>query len=271
MDHSGARYYRPEDEALAMDGPLYKPSSTSIQQILSKPGLANWYKSNGFRADEIMNSKAMRGDIVHACIDDLINGIVITEDDIYNQIALHEYKNWRGEWKNEEILNISIRKMLAGFMTFMKDGEPDFLASEVMLYHPKVGWAGTADAVVMMKPRKNSKKKARILLDYKTGNAYPDHILQLMSYKMIWDAHFPGQRIQYLANLYLKDGYRDEPKYSLKIHKPIPAMRKQWNQLWNLWVSLHSDGNGGYRQPTPKAEPPKIFDLFKNNSERKTQ
>ena len=92
IDHAGIRYYRPEDEALAMNGPLYKPSSTSIQQILSKPGLSNWYKANGFRADEIMYSKAMRGDIVHACIDDLIHGIVITEDDIYQQIALHEYK-----------------------------------------------------------------------------------------------------------------------------------------------------------------------------------
>ena len=74
----------------------------------------------------------------------------------------------------------------------------------------------------------------------------------------------PGQKIQYLANLYLKDTYRDEPKYRFKNFKPIPAMRKQWNELWKLWVSLHSDGNGGYRQPTLKGEPPKIFDLFKN-------
>jgi hypothetical protein len=97
-------------------------------------------------------------------------------------------------------------------------------------------WAGQADLpCILTSP--TTKKKKRFLIDLKTGNEYePQHRIQLISYKMLYDVKNPDEPIEEIADLYLKATWKKEPTYKLKMQKFDTDL---WWYVFELWKATH--------------------------------
>lgn len=77
------------------------------------------------------------------------------------------------------------------------DYEPEFEASEIMLYHPELGYAGTCDAIGRVTKRPKGARHPdingkRIVFDFKTNKnkaVYEQHYAQLAAYELALHAH----------------------------------------------------------------------------------
>lgn len=83
-------------------------------------GLISWYKSMGYKADEILERSKVIGSFVHDSIDKIIKyDVIITHEAIHNA-----FPNAQEAQK--------VKECLLGFINFMRDEEPVILASEAM-------------------------------------------------------------------------------------------------------------------------------------------
>lgn len=261
LDVGGVRYYHPQDYK---ESALCKPSSTSILNIINKPYLTKWYMDKGLEARRLMNCAGMVGDITHEGIDMLVTHGTLEKNDIIQLIINHEFKDWANEYQSIDSLFRAISRRIDAYMVFIEERQPKFLAHEVMLYHFDLSWAGTADAVVEMPltPQeakrfgRKSCRSSRWLIDYKTGNENKiEHMLQLVSYAILWNEIFPDKRINYVGGLYLKDTYRGVPKYKFVTHQVTGKLISKWLQVLQMWNSLHSDEKGEIIHPKIPIEP----------------
>jgi len=134
-------------------------------------------------------------------------------------------------------LDNRVNKRLVGFLDFIKDHRPKFLATEISLFNPEkdkdgeiiFDWAGQADDVIMIDDKV-------IMLDIKTGKEYQTHSLQLTAYKLLWDSLFPDMIIDELWGLYLPDKYRTK-SYKIVKYKYEPEM---WLNAYELWIWQNS-------------------------------
>tara|TARA_B100000424_G_scaffold258149_1_gene239734 strand:+ start:144 stop:1046 length:903 start_codon:yes stop_codon:yes gene_type:complete len=134
-------------------------------------------------------------------------------------------------------LDDRVNKRLVGFIDFIKDYRPRFVATEISLFNPLkdddgeivFDWAGQADDIIMVDGK-------RILLDIKTGKEYQSHSLQLTAYKMLWDSIFPDMPIDELWALYLPEKYRTK-SYKIVKYKYEPEM---WLNVYDLWIWQNS-------------------------------
>jgi hypothetical protein len=188
-------------------------------------------------AMEYANKRAMIGTIVHSDVEQLLLG---EEIDMSMDWLDHDGKMYK---RTDEMA-----KYLMSFIKFTEDVEYETEALEICMFdlaadnegnqlHP---WAGTADWIVKITNKKGISE--RWLVDWKTGNDYPIHQLQLTSYQMLFESMFPDLKIDGIGCLYLKSGWRKEPNYKFKKFKFIP---KTWNKVMD--VSLWSENN-----PVPK-------------------
>ncbi|MBC8452407.1 MAG: hypothetical protein H8D65_00960 [Spirochaetes bacterium] len=247
---TGIRWYYPSDIDISaweyVNTEVAKPSSTSVLGIIAKPFLTRWRQENGHSTDVIMDVTGMRGDIFHMCADWLVSGLIIDEEMIRQAIESHEKFNQLQRIisykypSNPDAMFKSISRMLDGFAVFWDERQPEPMASEVMLYHEDFPWAGTADLVALFKARRNSKQPIRALIDYKTGAQNPEHILQNISYAILWNAHYPAEPVTHVANLYLTDGWRIKPTYKLTITKIEKEQIDTWHSVMDCWVALNS-------------------------------
>lgn len=244
-DLSNGRWYTPVDEwwfeHYSEDTPkIYKRSSTTVESVVSKGyGFDKWLgKSPTYEhAMEYANKRAMIGTIVHSDVEQLLLG---EEIDMSMDWLDHDGKMYK---RTDEMA-----KYLMSFIKFTEDVEYETEALEICMFdlaadnegnqlHP---WAGTADWIVKITNKKGISE--RWLVDWKTGNDYPIHQLQLTSYQMLFESMFPDLKIDGIGCLYLKSGWRKEPNYKFKKFKFIP---KTWNKVMD--VSLWSENN-----PVPK-------------------
>jgi len=268
----GLRWYYPTDVDISawvrVNTEVAKPSSTSVLGIISKPFLTNWYKDNGHETTPILGVTGMRGDIFHQSADLLVYGQTVNEATIKLAIETHEsfhhlYRIKNNKYpSNPEAMYISISRMLDGFQQFWSEKQPIPIASEVMLYHQDFPWAGTADLVALFKARKNSKQDIRALIDYKTGVQNPDHLLQNISYAILWNAHYPAEPVTHVANLYLTDRWRTKPTYKLTITKIVKEHIDRWYSVMDCWLALNSE-KGVVKGPSLPTEPTKSWNLTK--------
>jgi hypothetical protein len=267
---TGIRWYYPSDVDISaweyVNTGVAKPSSTSVLGIIAKPFLTRWYKENGHHTDTIMNVTGMRGDIFHHIADLLVLGQVVHQNDIREHIESHEKFNQLQRIvnhkypSNPESMLTSISRMVDGFQVFWEEKQPEAIASEVMLYHEDFPWAGTADLVALFKARKNAKQKIRALIDYKTGAQNPEHILQNISYAILWNAHYPAEPVTHVANLYLTDGWRTKPTYKLTITKIEKEHIDTWQSVMDCWLAINST-KGKVKGPKLPPEPTLSWDL----------
>ena len=152
-----------------------------------------------------------------------------------------------------------INKRLMGFQAFWEDYKPETYASEIQLHHKDIPFCGTADFIgVISNPK--TKKKEVTLIDYKTGNPYKVHQIQLSAYAMIWNKLFPKYKIVKVAGLYLKDSWIKKPTYNLKYYDIDYNLVKE---VYNVWKWNNKDTKGNDPKPLfPKKFPTK-FSLTK--------
>ena len=267
-DLSNGRWYTPVDDYwfkhFGENVPkVYKRSSTTIEGVISKgKGFEMWLgnASTYDSAMEYANKRALIGTMVHDYCERLLRQ---TPEDDDLQLIPGETK-WYDQGSDTLIpITREVVKYVMSFQKFVKDcqvnGAYTTEALEICMFdlaadnegnqlHP---WAGTADWVVRLTNKKG--KEERWLIDFKTGNAYTAHQLQLTSYKILFESIFPELPIDGLACLYLKSGWRKEPNYTFKQYKPDV-------ETWNKVVAVSEWQNNNPVPSFPK-ELPTTFSL----------
>ena len=244
-DLSNGRWYTIEEESWKEylkenKLPKKKPrpyfiSSTSVEKfVLTKgPGFDKWL-GNSFsykNAMDYANERADIGNIIH---------------ELCKHLGLGGEIDFNEDWMSDgEMIPITreMVKYIMSFQAFWNDYQPEVIDSEIILMDLTENhegyihqWAGTADLPCILTSPKTEEKK-RFLIDIKTGNEYqPQHRIQLISYKMLYDV-LNEEPIEEIACLYLKSGWRKKSGYTLKIQKFDSDL---WWHTFELWKAQKS-------------------------------
>ncbi len=88
---------------------------------------------------------------------------------------------------NPAVFADDVRPLVQGFMKFLDDEVPEFLAMETGVFNRTIGYACTLDTIVRL-PKRNR----TVVIDYKaSADSYPEHSLQLAAQRF---AEFVGLR-----------------------------------------------------------------------------
>jgi len=179
------------------DDGRYMPSVTTILgKTLANPGLNNWYKQLGLQADIVARTSADAGSRVHHAIDMAIGSgaVVILQPEhapnfTSEQIFKMSQDNLVEIMEHEEEYEQVIRAL-----AFVKQFPTNDLRSEEHLFSESNNYAGTLDLQMILHEdfefivnrTKVKLTKGITILDWKTGNAYPEQLMQLSAYaKMV--------------------------------------------------------------------------------------
>jgi len=135
----------------------YYPSVTWILNSYPKGvGFYRWLAQNGNwkEAEEVKETAGARGTNVHRAIEELLAGKRIHHDS----------------------LNADEYQLLLDFKKFWEDKKPQLIATEIVCFSKKYGYAGSVDAVVVLDDKVT-------ILDWKTGSKlYITHNMQVAAY-----------------------------------------------------------------------------------------
>ena len=151
----------------------------------------------------------------------------------------------------------NINKRLMGFQAFWEDYKPTMFASEIQLYHKDIPFCGTADFIGLITNPK-TKESSITLVDYKTGNPYKVHQVQLSAYSMLWNKLFPKYKITKSATLHLKDTWIKKPTYTLKYYNIDYDLVKN---VYDVWKWNNENAKGDKPVPYFPKEYPSKFSL----------
>ena len=260
----GGRYYGPIDLDTfhQFEKPL-KPSWTNLASVESSPGLAQWKQQHGYWADIITCWATTKGTGAHNPVEDMINGKEVTEDDILQALEAQEDIKWKlmgSKWMMLE----EIKKCLVQFILWFEEHNPTILKSEIMLWHPDVPYAGTADMIMKIH---NKKQNQDILMvgDLKTGNESDKHFVQCMAYAILLEKIY-NVKVGAVGSLYCQGRYRGEAKpgkMKVKIiRNKAGGFTEDAHKLMNKVVKLVElfEANNP-NQPKQKKRLPKKFSL----------
>ena len=208
-----------------------KPSMTTIDSIVDK-GVAyeNWLMNSkdpiGWR-----DYKADLGTCVHNLLEILIlSGECVITDDI------------KGKFKENEM-----KKRIMGFLAWYEEFGIVPIATEIRLWQPSMNWCGTVDLVCYSR-----KLEKYIMVDFKTGNEYRVHQVQLNGYKMLWDKIFKDFPVDEIYGLYLKDGWIKKPTFTFR---KFPISKELHNYVYRLWKWANQDSKGNLVPKLPRELP----------------
>lgn len=103
-------------------------------------------------------------------------------------------------------------------------------AVERQMCHISAGYAGTVDAVVMIRGK-------RWIIDYKASASARDE-LQLAAYKEMWESNYPGAKIHGAASLEITAGGW---KYGMTFDRMrLVTARAKWNSVLSVYRMLES-------------------------------
>lgn len=265
---NGGRYYGPVDPDVRhqyKDKQPLKPSWTNVASIESSPGLSNWYKDKGRWADIDGPTTAILGTIAHEAVDLMNAGKTIDEDWIINELETSVDIRWKlvypHRWDAVEL----IKKMIMGYIAWYHEHKPKILKSEIMLWHPDVPYAGTADLVLNIY-NKRQDQDIIMLADLKTGNENDKHFVQCMAYAILLEKIYKV-KVGALGVLYCQGRWRDEPKPGKMKVKVVRNKSGEFTEdanylsnrvvkLYELWASAQHS-----KQPKEKKFLPKKFTL----------
>jgi hypothetical protein len=132
-------------------------------------------KEAGLTCEHEKNEGADRGSALHLAIEAMIRtGEIISVDDFDNP---------------------EHAKYAQAFGQFMLDYQPEFEEAEIRVVHPRLGYAGTFDAIGRVTARPKGARGLdltgkRIIFDFKTNKAksvYEQHLYQLAAYELACD------------------------------------------------------------------------------------
>lgn len=236
LDSSGHRYYYTFDEN--GEPRFYVSVTTLIKQTLpTSPQLIKWIADMGYEESQrYAAERAAYGTFMHAQIAELL----ITRS--YNLNGLKERLKMyiESEQLPGDFINYAddFKKDLLAFAQFMKDTDLQPLAIELVLTNPQDGYAGAIDlcAGITIEEKgffgetyktganagqpKESKRKRRIraIIDFKSGRKgfFPEHEVQLLAYKTMWNMHFAKYPVEKVYNWSPKDWKGTTPTYNFK-------------------------------------------------------
>jgi hypothetical protein len=236
LQGSKDRYYYTFNE----DGTVsfYTSVTTMIKFTMpTSPNLIKWIADMGY--DESKNYAAERADygtFMHKEFAELA---------INRRYDTTKLKSKLKAYCEEEKLPIDfinhedeLKKDIMAFAQFMIDYKVKPLAVEIVLTHPKDGYAGAVDMPCKMTievdgldeenpyksgPRKGEPREVKVekeisaIVDFKSGRKgfYEENEIQLEAYKQMWDLHFPNKPVERIYNFSPKD-WRTKPSYNLK-------------------------------------------------------
>lgn len=263
---SGGRFYGPSDLDVfnQYDNPL-KPSWTNVANIESSPGLTEWFKNNGKWSDIIGPTTAILGTIGHSGVDYMNEGKEVTEEWIVDTLDNYYDIRWRliypNKWEAVEL----IKKMLMGYIAWYEEHKPTILKSEIMMWHPDVPYAGTADLVLNIY-NKRQDKEIIMMADLKTGNENEKHFVQCMAYAILLEKIYKV-KVGALGVLYCQGRWKGEVKPGKMKVKVIRNKGGDFTEdakfLMNRVVKLYDlwESNQKFKQPKTKQRLPKKFSL----------
>lgn len=236
LDSSGHRYYYTFDEN--GEPRFYVSVTTLIKQTLpTSPQLIKWIADIGYEESQrYAQERASYGTFMHAQIAELI----ISRS--YNLNGLRERLKMYIESENLPIDFINyaddFKKDILAFAQFMRDTELKPLAIELVLTNPQDGYAGAIDLCAEItieekgffgdvyktganagKPKETKRtRRIRAIIDFKSGRKgfYPEHEVQLLAYKTMWNMHFENYPVERVYNWSPKDWRGSVPTYNFK-------------------------------------------------------
>jgi len=246
LDSSGHRYYYTFNEK--GEAQFFVSVTTLIKQTTpTSPHLVKWIAEMGYEeAGEFTQERADYGTFMHAEIAKLL---------IEREVDLDGMKERLRDFITDNELPVGfmvhfdeLKKDVAAFAQFAVDCNVRPLAIEIVLTHPRDGYAGALDLPCVMeieqkgywgevyksgaqkgKP-KETKKKIEVvaLVDFKSGRKgfYEDHEIQLAAYREMWNVHYPDLRIERMFNWSPKDWRGKVPTYNLKDQTESPNIEK---------------------------------------------
>lgn len=216
------RYYVTDDGQ-------YFPSVTTILDAYPKTAqFYEWLKKTGEDADTIRDAAGAKGSKIHNLIERYNLGETVS---LLNPDGTISYST--AEWGG-----------LEKWVDFTTRFKPTILKSEFNIISPKLGTAGTIDAVIELEGKK-------LIVDFKTSNAMHDHyFLQLACYKKLYEEAFPDEKIDGAAIIWLSAKTRTEGKtgqYQGKGYQlifPDKDLEYYWNLFRHtqaLWMEVNGD------------------------------
>ena len=220
---TAGRFYGPLDIDIEKqyEHPL-KPSWTNVASCESSAGLSEWKMIHGYWSRIIGPASATVGTVTHDAVDLMnrwkIEGLKgkkyeITTDWIMQELETKQDIRWRLEYPNFWDAVEVIKKMIMGYQAWYNEHKPKLLYSEIMMWHPDIPYAGTADLVLEMEYRK---RPMLMLADLKTGNEQEKHFEQCMAYAILLEKIF-NVKVGALGVLYSNGKWRDVPKAKMKV------------------------------------------------------
>ena len=152
---------------------IHLPSVTNFLGSVNKARLNDWRERVGKEeASRILKETGDIGNNAHACIERLINGGRILED----------------EWNNK--LNSSERNCIRAYERWRMEEKFIPRCSELTVYSFAHGFAGTLDA-------DGDSKDGHVIADWKTGGIWPNHRLQMVALIMAYLETYPRRSVHF--------------------------------------------------------------------------
>tara|TARA_R100001443_G_scaffold35589_8_gene49400 strand:- start:9435 stop:10298 length:864 start_codon:yes stop_codon:yes gene_type:complete len=205
------RYYGPKARDIynTTPNPL-KPSWTNIASIENSPGLSEWKMRNGRWAEIDGPTAAIKGTIAHWADDKMNFGQTVTREQVEEKVANYPDIRWKLIYSSIYPMVDDIMKMIWSYKLWYDEHQPVILASEIMMWHKDVPYAGTADMVCKFFSKKQN-QDIIMLIDIKTGQENEAHSVQCMAYSILFEKIY-NVKVGAIGSLYTTGKWRGEEK-----------------------------------------------------------
>ena len=185
------------------------PSVTTITgRFKESGGLMYWANQEGLAGrtlEESYDSPATIGTLVHELVEaHTFNKKISDEINPLAQPAFDAYLQW------ESMVSLTV----------VESEVP--LVSEVHDYGGRIDAIGTIEGEL-------------VLVDWKTGKLYPEHLLQVAAYKMLWEEHNPGRTIE---GIHICSFKRETGDFSHNYFRDVTAEMEVFLTLRDLYTKV---------------------------------
>ena len=236
LDSSGHRYYYTFDEN---GEPIFYVSVTTLikQTLPTSPQLIKWIADMGYEESQrYAQERAAYGTFMHSQLAELLIARSYNLNGLKERLKMYiESEQLPGDFINYAD---DFKKDILAFAQFMKDTDLKPLAIELVLTNPQDGYAGAIDLCAEItieekgffgdvyktganagKPKETKRqRRIRAIIDFKSGRKgfFPEHEVQLLAYKTMWNMHFEKYPVEKVFNWSPKDWRGTTPTYNFK-------------------------------------------------------
>lgn len=236
LDSSGHRYYYTFDEN---GEPIFYVSVTTLikQTLPTSPQLIKWIADMGYEESQrYAQERAAYGTFMHSQLAELLIARSYNLNGLKERLKMYiESEQLPGDFINYAD---DFKKDILAFAQFMKDTDLKPLAIELVLTNPQDGYAGAIDLCAEItieekgffgdvyktganagKPKETKRqRRIRAIIDFKSGRKgfFPEHEVQLLAYKTMWNMHFENYPVEKVYNWAPKEWRGTTPSYHFK-------------------------------------------------------